>query len=380
MRVSREQTLAYRWSVQRLDAAPGSVPLLDAAVLDLGVQDGPGSSGVLALVDRGVDVDAARAAFAGFTEETALLWTLRGAPHLYRRDDVGGVADAVAPFGSVDATKRIINAGKSLTAAGIDVREAMGILGGAMRAATGTPTDKGTVSAAVTSDLADPYLVDCRPCGARHPHEQAFRLSALAGGLELEPGTSPPVLRRLPGWPAKRVGPGDVDRAPARLDVVRGYLHLLGPATPKDVAAFLETTVGEVKQHWPDEVVEVDRTGTRAWILEADADALTEADPDRHTDEVRFLGPMDLFTAAKDRDLLVSKDRAKELWTALGRPGAIARGGELVGTWRPRATKGDLALRLTWWDRPDPAGRSAVDAAAELVARARSLRFVGFTD
>ncbi|WP_226346754.1 DNA glycosylase AlkZ-like family protein [Agilicoccus flavus] len=379
MKVTRGQVLAYRWLVQGLDADPGSVPVLDTPVLDLGVQDGPGSSGALSLVVRGVDVRQARAAFAGFDEATALVWSLRGAPHLYRRAELPDVATALAPFSEKDAAKRIMAAGRTFAAAGVPVREALGRLGRAQREAVGRPAAKGTVSAAITPELDDAYLADCRPCGARHPHEMAFRLAPLHAGLEIEPGTSPPVLRRIPGWPKGRVGPAeDPGAAPAHLQVVRAYLHLLGPATAKDVATFLDAPVTDLKNAWPDDVVGVDRDGTAAWILDADAGALDAADPDLDPDRLRFLGPMDLFTAAKDRELLLpQKERGKELWPVLGRPGALACGGELLGTWRPTAAKGRLALRLTWWERPDPALLDAARAQGEVVAAARGLEFAG---
>ena len=52
-------------------------------------------------------------------------WTLRGAPHAYRRDDVDAIATATAPFSESDAAKRVVNAAKPLAAAGIPVLAAL---------------------------------------------------------------------------------------------------------------------------------------------------------------------------------------------------------------------------------------------------------------
>lgn len=380
MTVTRDQVLAYRWRAQELDLpTAGNVRLTKVAVLDLGVQDGANDAARLGLLNRGVAVDAAVAALDGFGEDLALAWSLRGAPHLYRRGDLPDVATATAPYSEADAAKRVVNAASSLREAGVGVREALAELGRQLRDVVTEPLAKGSVSSALHRRLPASYQVDCGRCGAVHPHEQMFRLAPLHAGIELEPGTSPPVLRRVPGWPKRRaVGPAaDPLRAPDRLQPVRAYLHFCGPATPKDVAAFLETQVSEVKAVWPEDVVEVDRAGERAWVLAADAEALAGAgEPD--PEQVKLLSGYDLFTAAKDRQLLVAdKARAKELWPVLGRPGVVAAGGELLGVWRPKSAKGGLTVRITPWRPLDRATRTALEAQAELLARSRGQHLAG---
>ena len=46
------------------------------------------------------------------------------------------------------------------------------------------------------------------------------------------------------------------DAAP-RFDVVRGYLRFYGPASPAQVAAFLEAPVREVRAAWPRDTIPV---------------------------------------------------------------------------------------------------------------------------
>ncbi len=56
---------------------------------------------------------------------------------------------------------------------------------------------KGDLSGAVSTRVPPPYVRECVPCGrVVHVWEMPFRLAATRAGLELEPGTSPPVLRR----------------------------------------------------------------------------------------------------------------------------------------------------------------------------------------
>ena len=117
------------------------------------------------------------------------------------------------------------------------------------------------------------------------------------------------MLRRIAGFtPATTVPPAH--------DVVRGYLRLLGPATPKHVAAYLDAPVKDVQAHWPDDAVEVTVDGEQRWALAGDEAALAAGPV--HT--VRLLGPFDLFLQAKDRPLLVADPRPGEDAVADHRP------------------------------------------------------------
>jgi hypothetical protein len=279
------------------------------------------------------------------------------------------VAAAVAPWSEADAAKRIFDAARPLKKAGIPVLEALDHIAGEMRDIATKPVDKGVMSSELTARLDEPYLRWCNPCQATHTYEQPFRLSALQAGLELEPGTSPPVLRRLPRWrgPAKVV--------PRHLDPVRTVLHLLGPADPKLVAGYVDSPVKEVRAHWPDDVVPVEVEGRTLDVLADDLAALS--DPPA-SDVVRLLGPFDLFLQGRDRALVVPDAAArKDLWRTLGRPGGVLVGHDLVGSWRPRSKGKKLQVVVTMWDGSDgvPDG---VAEQAERLAAFRGQAFSGF--
>lgn len=353
--IDRRQVLRFRVRAQQLDRPRGG--LTDTAVLALGVQDTGPDGGRWALTLRGVDVSTLRA------DDLILLWTLRGAPHFYRRADVGRVAAAVAPFSEADASKRVFDAAKPLRAAGIPTLTALDQVAAQMRAIVTRPTVKGDVSARLATVMPEPYLRFCRPCNATHLYELPFRLAALRAGLELEPGTSPPVLRRIPGF-------RQAAAAGERFDLVRGYLRLLGPATPQHVAGFLDAPVKDVKAHWPEDAVAVSVEGERRWLLAEDEPALAAAT----AEGVRLLGPFDLFLQARDRATLVpDAARAKELWPVLGRPGAVLVDGELVGTWRPRASGRSLTVAVRPWRALSAATRKAVTEQAERLAAYRGV-------
>lgn len=328
----------------------------DTAVLDIGVQDTGPDGGLWALAIRGVDVtDLAE-------DYLATVWSVRGAPHLYRRADLPSVAAAVEPFSDADAGKRIYDAAKPLTAAGIGNLAALDALAATMRSVVTGPMVKGEVSGRLTALMDEPYLRFCRPCDATHLHEMPFRLSALRAGLELRAGTSPPVLEPIPGFARAAA-------APERLDVVRAYLHLLGPATPRHVAGYLDAPVKDVTARWPADAVEVSVEGETRWMLAADAVKLTgEAEAPAAT---RLLGPFDLFLQARDRPLLVADaTRAKTLWPVLGRPGAVLQRGGIVGTWRPRKSGRKITVQVELWEA---AHRDAITEQAERLAAHRGL-------
>lgn len=359
MDVTRAQALRFRYHQQRL---AGDGPDPDCPVLDLGVQDTGGPDAARwALALRGCTLDA---------DDLIHAWTLRGAPHAYRRRDAAAIAAATAPYDEADAAKRVFDAAKPLRDAGIPVLEALDTIASHMREVVTMPTAKGELSSALTARLPDQYLRHCRPCDAVHSYEQTFRLSALRAGLELEPATSPPVLHPIPGWS------GPPDRVPAHLDPVRAAVHLLGPTTPKLVAGYLDAPVRTVKGQWPGDAVRVSVDGDPRDVLADDLDVLADPPP---AVGVRLLGAFDPWLQVRDRDLLVADGpHRKDLWRVLGRPGAVLAGHEVVGTWRPRSRGDDLRLFVELWHGHDhPAG---IDGQAEALAAHRGQRFAGFVD
>ena len=165
---------------------------------------------------------------------------------------------------------------------------------------------KGEVSTRLTKRLDAPYLRYCGACQATHSWEVPFRIGTLYAGLELEPGTSPPVLHRIASWPKRTPGPApDPMAAPQSLQPIRNYLRFLGPATPNDVAAFLDSPVAEIKKHWPEDALAVSVDGRQGWVL----GEIGEVEHDQEL--LRLLGGFDLFLQGKDRDVMVPDRQAQ---------------------------------------------------------------------
>ena len=377
--VAVEDVRWFRFRRHELDREPAKTGKgRDAALLDYGVQDTGPDGAAWALAIRGAAVPPADLLYA---------WTLRGAPHAYRRTNAAAVAVATAPLSEADAGKRIFDAMKPLRAAGIPALDALRTLAGHLRTIVRTPTVKGDVSSRLTELVDEPYLRSCRPCNAIHVYENPFRMAALQAGLELEPDTSPPVLHRIPGLKPpmyRRLG----DEAGPRFDVVRNYLRFFGPARIRDAAEYLDAPQRDVERHWPADTVEVRLRGDakpsgRAqprFILAEDVDALAEArnGPPGAAAAIRLLGPFDPFLQLRDREVLAPDPaRRKALWPMLGRPGAVVSAGEVLAVWRPRSSGNRLRLAIEPWRRLKTAERAAVEEQAERLAAHRGVILAG---
>ncbi|MDG3012423.1 winged helix DNA-binding domain-containing protein [Rhodococcus sp. D2-41] len=366
--VSRSQVLAFRWHAHQLGRTSATAPD-DCALLDLGIQDTGGDGASWALRVRGTPPDR--------DGSLALAWTLRGAPHCYRRVDLPAIAVATQPLSEADAGKRIFDANKPLKAAGIPALTALREVATQMREIVTEPTVKGAMSSALTDRLPDPYQRFCRPCNTIHLYEMPFRLAALQAGLELRPGTSPPMLERIPSLRPGYFGGSGADAEP-RFDVVRGFLRFFGPATPKHVAGYIDAPVKDVKAQWPADAVEVSVAGETRWILGDDLPALLDP-PAPHG--VRLLGPYDPYLQLRDRELLVPHtDQHKALWPVLGRPGVIVDGGEVVGLWRPRTSGRKLTVQITPWTPLTKPLRAAIDEQARRLAEHREVTLAAVTE
>jgi DNA glycosylase AlkZ-like len=372
--MKRSEVLEHRIHLQQLDRAEAERAITDAAVFDFGVQDTGRDGASWALANRGVPVRDVADLEA--SPNVALAWTLRAAPHYYRRTDLPQVLVATSPLSDRDAAKRVTGADKPLKEAGISTLAGLTEVATQMRQVVSSPLAKGEVSTKLTARLDSAYLRYCGACKTTHSWEVPFRIGALYAGLELEPGTSPPVLRRIPEWPKRTPGPApDPMAAPESLQPIRNYLRFLGPATPNDVAAFLDSPVAEIKAHWPADTVEVSVDGRQGWILGEVAGI--EDDPEL----LRLLGGFDLFLQGKDRDLIVpDTSKHKALWPILGRPGAILSGTEVAGAWRPKTTGKHFTLRVDLWNTLSKPNRKRLELEAERLAAHRGLELAAIVE
>lgn len=363
VRASREQVLAHRIAAQGLHRTGRALHRL--AVLDIGVQDASPELARLAF-DARLATTPDESVF-GPNTDLVLAWAQRGAPFVHRRADVDALAAALYPMSEADARARLNESGPAVQRAGIEALEQFELAASAMRSVVTQPMPKGEASTAVTTQLPPALRRECRSCATRHVSDSAMRSSFLAAGLELEPDTSPPVLRRRP----KATLPKQVDRV-ALKRLVLAYLTVLGPATDADVADYWGVRRTDLGDAWPgDELVEVAIGKRTAYLPEKQQKSFAAP---KDPDPVRLLSGIDPYLQARDRDLLVpDKDRHKRLWPVLGRPGVLLAGGELVAVWRAKASSGKLTVTVEPFARLPKATTTELDGEAERVAAVRGL-------
>jgi hypothetical protein len=364
--MTREQVMAHRIAAQGLHRdRPGAI----AALASLGIQDsGPTARLVLAARTEG-DVDPP-------AHDLTDGWTHRGAPHHHPTPQRNDIAAAARPFGDADAGVRLNWSGPEQRRVGIPAREAIDRAADALAEVVTEPMTKGAASTAVTKLLPEALLRDCRPCACVHVNEQLMRLSALPVGVALD-ATGKTLLLTPPPPDWSRPVEGDPARA-ARL--VLDYLRVLGPAGPREVADFVGTSPTAFAPGWEaalPELVEVRVDDRPAWLPAADLDAALGApDPDL----VRFLPPLDPMLQARDRELLAPDPAVrKDLYRVIGNPGALLADGEIVASWRPRASGKRLTIEVAPVAELEPDVRARLDDEAERVAAARGLTLAGLT-
>src|SRR4051794_27260676 len=123
--VDRSDVIAYRVHRHQLDRRPDSAVATDVDLLDVGVQDTGAEGSAWTLAIRG-----ARPAGA---DDLVVAWTIRGAPHAYRRRDIRAIAVASAPLSEADAASRVFDASKPLRDHGIGVLDALTTVATRMR-------------------------------------------------------------------------------------------------------------------------------------------------------------------------------------------------------------------------------------------------------
>ena len=361
VRVDRDRVMAYRVAAvglaRRVDDRPADLPLLD-----LGVQEyTPGSAQVGLSARTSADLT---------DDRLVAVWAARGAPHLHRRRELPGLAEALWPVSDADASARI-KSGQIPDGMKLGL-EAFRVTAEAMSKIVTRSIPRGEASTAVSAMVPKSLTYDCRTCAARHIAGNVWQHASFAGGVLVESRGKDATLGPIPRWAGVPRENRGIDR------LIHLYLRMLGPATPAEVAKYFGSSTAEIKKVWPGDLAEVTVDGRKRWLPADAVDELAGAGPVRG---VRLIPPMDALLQARDRDVLVpAREQQKEVWRTLGNPGALLVNGEIAGVWRAKmAGRKRVDLTVTPFRSLRPADRKAVETEAAEVARARQVPDVTVT-
>jgi len=188
-------------------------------------------------------------------------------------------------------------------------------------------------------------------------HPNSLRYAALTGTVLIRwDGARQPTVWTVP--------PPELDPLEARVELLRRYLHALGPGTPASFANWagvsLRAALAAFAALGPS-LVPVRTPVGEGSVLASDEPTLRgPADPPA---AARLLPSGDVFYLLQgaDRELLVPDPaRRAALWTSRVWPGALLVEGDLAGTWR----RSGAAVTVTPWRRLSRAERAAVQAEA----------------
>jgi hypothetical protein len=217
----------------------------------------------------------------------------------------------------------------------------------------------------------------------RIAEDLAARLHALLGGARMRYGEAGRSLGEHPNrlryaaptgtvlirWDGARqptiwtVPPPQVDPGDARLELLRRYLHIFGPATPKAFAKWAGIAPRQGRAAFDGLRRSLSHVRTPvgdAWILTRDEPTFRAAAGSAAP--ARLLPSGDAYLLGDDRGLLVADaDRRRELWPPRVWPGGLLVEGEVVGTWR----RAQEAVTIQTWRRLSRAARDAVEVEAE---------------
>ncbi len=347
--LTRTQVLAHRHAVHGLDRTAEDPD--DLAVLGLGVQNSPPGALSVALSARLRHPLAPDADLTANGTRT-IVWSHRGAPHLHRTADLPALAAACWPRDDADAAARLGWQRARLAEVGGAARTAYRTVADAVRGVLVGPMTKSELSTAVTAAVPAELSPFCAGCGVHHVGEQLLRVSGLAAGVALRPGSRPLVLEPIPGW---RGPPADARAGTAGLQ--RTYLRMCGPAAEADVVSFLGTSRAAVAPYRPGDRVAVRVDGRAAHSTPEQVDAILRA---AVPGAVRLLPPSDAWLGARDREVVVpDAAHRRRIWVSIGAPGVVLAGVDVVGLWRTRQKGRTLRVQIDWFGAPVDVGAEA---------------------
>jgi winged helix DNA-binding protein len=376
---TRDQVLAFRLAQQHLAARLPHGSLIEAA--RCGLQNTPPGTAALALHARVTDLAPAELNHALAVDKTLLqVWSVRAAPYIIPTRDVAVFTAGLLPENEEALRFFMGGAGLHLDLFGMTAAELVERTAAALpKVLDGRDLTKDELGIALARQLGQDGATQNEALwntpdgfGNNRYGETLVRFAlsvvALRGLFCIAPrrGTVTTFLR-MDQWLGAPLPPAD--RAQARAELVRRYLHYYGPSTAEHFAAWAGIVPAQAAQAWhlvEDELAQVAIDGRSAWLLQRDIPQLIA--PEAATG-ARLLPPHDPYLLLRDRTTLIpNRALQRYLWRASGNPGVVLLDGLAVALWRPRKRGRRLGLTIEWFRDMPPRRRDQIEAEAVTLA------------
>jgi len=180
-----------------------------------------------------------------------------------------------------------------------------------------------------------------------------------------------PTFTSYKNW----VGHTPVSIADADKKLMRKFLHCYGPTTVDCFMNWLGCSVQQAHRLWNtigDEIVPVQVEGKPCNMLAADMDSLLFAGSEE--EKLILLGAHDPYLDMKDRTVILENQSFhKAVWKFVANPGAVLKGGRVIGTWKTKTPKDKLDVSITLWEPVWPSEQRQLERLAEEYAAFRLL-------
>lgn len=371
-RTDREHVLAFRLAGHHLATRLPAGGLLPAAAA-CGLRNAPPGAAALSLLARVAGLTPDDLHRAAEVEKTLLqIWSLRIAPFFVPTDDVAVFTTALLPVDEASARLMLEKATPLLDQAGLSATDALRRTAGAARdVLDGRVLTKGELQDGVEERVALGIWPWCDACRLDHISDAQLHRVAHAGACCFGPRVgNRPRFVRPDQWLGRPLPERDPDVA--RAELAWRYLRCYGPSDSGAFGEWAGVPPAAARHAWhliDAELVAVEVSGRRAWLLAAD---LPRLEAPAASAGVRLLPPFDPYLLLRDRETLVP-DRALQwhVWRPSGTPAVVVAGGAAVATWRTETRRKRLTVTVEPFADLGADVREQVEAEAAEVARFR---------
>jgi hypothetical protein len=359
--LSDDQVRLLRLRAQRLSPKSADVTTSVAQVVkDLcGIQAQDALAATLAVRVRSTGLVAADVERARVQERTVVrTWGQRGTLHLLAREDLGWLLPLLGPVFIAAGRRRRAELGLDDDTCARGIRIIRNVL-----ASQGPLTRAELVEQLAAHGLplegqARPYLL---------------QRAALEGIICLGPDRGiEPTYVLLSDWVDQEHKGHSLSQEAAYTELALRYLRAYGPATPEDLASWSGMPLSKIRAVWhniADQIIEVEITGSSAWMLKMCAAWLDE--PPSYAPVVRLLPGFDIYLLGyQNRNLAVPRQQAKRINAGGGilHP-ALLVDGRVLGTWKSKRKKNHLDVVVEPFDQLVPDVHHGLEAEVTDLSR-----------